>query len=102
MKRLIIAAAVLVTTTGMSVWAQAPAAADADKVPQQAAPAQRPMPMTNCPGASGAMGDAQKGCPMAPNDMKSEQDVTGMHQMMRGMMQGSMRNGDENQSGQGR
>ena len=70
MKRLIIAAVVLVTTTGMSVWAQAPAAADADKVPQQAAPAQRPMPMTNCPGGSGAMGDAQKGCPMAPNDMK--------------------------------
>jgi len=100
-KRLIIATVVLFTTTGMSVWAQAPAA-DADKVPQQAAPAQRPMPMTNCPGASGAMGDAQKGCPMAPNDMKSEQDVTGMHQMMRGMMQGSMRNGDENQSGQGR
>ena len=102
MKRFIIAAVVVVTTTGLSVWAQVPAAADADKVPQQAAPAQRPMPMTNCPGASGAMSDAQKGCPMAPNDMKSEQDVTGMHQMMRGMMQGSMHNGDEKQSGQGR
>jgi hypothetical protein len=48
------------------------------------------------------MSDAQKGCPMAPNGMKSEQDVTGMHQMMRGMMQGSMHNGDEKQSGQGR
>ena len=96
MKRLIIAAVVLVTTTGMSVWAQAPAAADADKVPQQAAPAQRPMPMTNCPGASGAMGDAKNGCPMAPNDMKSEQGAMPMHQMMHGMMQGGMHHGDEN------
>ena len=102
MKRLIIAAVVLVTTTGMSVWAQAPAAADADKVPQQAAPAQRPMPMTNCPGGSGAMGDAQKGCPMAPNDMKSEQGAMPLHQMMHGMMQGSMHQGDNNRSGQGR
>ena len=101
MKRFIIAAVVVVTTTGLSVWAQAPAT-DADKVPQQVAPAERTMPMANCPSASGAMSDAQKGCPMAPNGMKSEQDVTGMHQMMRGMMQGSMHNGDEKQSGQGR
>jgi hypothetical protein len=48
------------------------------------------------------MADAQKGCPMAPNGMKSEQDVTAMHQMMHGMMQGSMHHGDDNQSGQGR
>ena len=101
MKRFIIAAVVLVTTTGLSVWAQAPAA-DADKVPQQVAPAERTMPMANCPSASGAMADAQKGCPMAPNGMKSEQDVTAMHQMMHGMMQGSMHHGDDNQSGQGR
>ena len=43
MKRLIIAAAVFITFTGMSAWAQAPAA-DADKAPQPA-PAQRVMPM---------------------------------------------------------
>ena len=101
MKRLIIAAAVFITFTGMSAWAQAPAAADADKA-QQPAPAQRVMPMANCPGTSGATADAKKGCPMAPNDMKSEQGAMPMHQMMHGMMQGSMHQGDDNQSGQGR
>ena len=100
MKRLIISAAVLITITGMSAWAQAPAA-DADKAPQPA-PAQRVMPMANCPSPGGATADAKKGCPMAPNDIKSEQGATPMHQMMHGMMQGSMHRGDDNQSDQGR
>ena len=95
MKRLIISAAVLITITGMSAWAQAPAA-DADKAPQPA-PAQRVMPMANCPSPSGATADGKKGCPMAPNDIKSEQGATPMHQM-----QGSMHQGDDNQSDQGR
>lgn len=83
MKRLMIATALLLATTSMSVWAQAPTA-DANKTPQA-------MPMTNCPGNSGAMAEAQKGCPMAPGDAKSDQGAMPMHRMMHGdMMQGHM------------
>lgn len=101
MKRLMIATALLLATTGMSVWAQAPAANDPQNAPQSAAPAPtqpapQAMPMTNCPGNSGSMAEAQKGCPMAPGDTKSNQGAMPMHQMMHGgMMQGQMHPGGQ-------
>jgi hypothetical protein len=104
-KRLMIATALLLATTSMSVWAQAPAAGDQSNPPQTAAPAPaqpapQAMPMTNCPGNSGAMAEAQKGCPMAPDNMKSGEGAMPMHQMMHGMMHGQMQSGG-NQSDQG-
>ena len=99
MKRLMIAAALLLATTSMPVWAQAPAAGDSKNAPQTTAPVPAQpaaMPMTNCPGSSGAMAEAQKGCPMAPGDVKSDQGAMPMHQMMHsGMMQGQMHPGDQ-------
>ena len=80
MKRLMIAATLLLAATSMSVWAQAPG--------QPTPPAA--MPMTNCGGNSGAaMAEGQKtGCPMAPDSMKSGEGAMPMHQMMHGMMHG--------------
>ena len=89
MKRLMIATALLLATTGMSVWAQAPAA-DANKAPQAAAPSQA-MPMANCPGNSGARAEGQQGCPMATGDVKSEQGGMSVQEMMHGMMHGQTR-----------
>jgi hypothetical protein len=84
-----IATALLLATTGMSVWAQAPVA-DANKAPQAAAPSQA-MPMANCPGNSGARAEGQQGCPMAPGDVKSGEGTMTTHQMMHDMMHGQMR-----------
>ena len=89
MKRLMIATALLLATTGMSVWAQA-SAADANKTPQAAAPSQA-MPMANCPGNGGARTEGQQDCPMAPVDVKSEQGGMTVQEMMHGMMHGQMR-----------
>jgi len=98
-KRLMIATALLLTTAGVSVWAQAPTA-DADKTPQAATPAQT-MPMANCPGISGgATADAKTGCPMAPGDKSADQDTTPMHRMMHGgMMRGHMHPDDQEGKG---
>lgn len=99
MKRLMIAATLLLAATSMPVWAQAPAANDPQNAPQSTAPApaqQAAMPMANCSGNSGAMADTQKGCPMAPGDTKSDQGAVPMHQMMHGgMMQGQMHPGGQ-------
>ena len=98
MKRLTIAATLLLAAASMPVWAQAPAANDRQNAPQTAAPAptQPTMPMANCPGNSGAMAEAQKGCPMAPGEAKSDQGAMPMHQMMHGgMMQGQMHPGGQ-------
>jgi hypothetical protein len=103
-----IAATLLLATTSMPVWAQAPAANDPHHPAQTAAPAPAQptpptaMPMTNCGGNSGAaMADDQKtGCPMAPDNMKSGEGAMPMHQMMHGMMHGQMQSG-ANQSDQG-
>ena len=105
MKRLTIAATLLLAAASMPVWAQAPTANDPQNAPQTAAPAPtqpvpQAMPMTNCPGNSGAMAEAQKGCPMAPDNMKSGEGAMPMHQMMHGMMHGQMQSG-ANQSDQG-
>ncbi len=95
MKRLMIATALLLAATSTSVWAQAPAADDPHHPPQNASPApaqatpQTAMPMTDCAGNNGsAMAQSKKSnCLMAPGDMKSEQGVMPMHQMMMpGMM----------------
>lgn len=93
MKRLMIATALLLATTGMSVWAQAPVAGDQNNPPQTAtpAPAQPAMPMANCPGNSGARAEGQQGCPMLPGDVKSEQGGMSVQEMMHGMMHGQMR-----------
>ncbi|MBI2716471.1 MAG: hypothetical protein HYX37_18790 [Rhizobiales bacterium] len=96
MKRLMIATALLLATTGMSVWAQAPVAGDQNNPPQTVAPApaqQTPqaMPMTNCPGNGGARAEGQQGCPMAPGDVKSEQGGMSVQEMMHDMMHGQMR-----------
>ncbi len=88
MKRLMIATALLLATTSMSVWAQAPAA-DENKPPKAATPSQA-MPMTNCPGNGGARAEGQPGCPMAPGDVKSEQGGMSVQEMMHGMMHGQM------------
>ncbi|MBI3703679.1 MAG: hypothetical protein HY244_07515 [Rhizobiales bacterium] len=93
-----IATAMLLTATGMSAWAQAPAADDPHHPPLAASPApaqQTPqaMPMTNCPGNSGAMAGSQKGCPMATGDVKSEQGGMSVEEMKHGMMHGQMRHG---------
>ncbi len=85
MKRLMIAAVLMLATSSLSVWAQTPAA-DADK-PQAAKPAQT-MPMANCPHNDGTTADAQKGCPIIQGQ-KSDQGAVPMHQMMHdGMMRG--------------
>lgn len=92
MKRLMIATALLLATTGMSVWAQAPAVGDQNNPPQATAPAQPAMPMANCPGNGNAKAEGQQGCPMAPGDVKSEQGGMSVQDMMHGMMHGQMRN----------
>ena len=89
MKRLMMAATLLLATASMSVWAQAPAA-DVNKTPQAAAPSQA-MPMANCPGNNGAKAKGQQDCPMAPGDVKSEQGGMSVQEMMHGMMHGQMR-----------
>ena len=94
MKRLMIASALLLTTTGMSVWAQAPAASDQNNPPQATAPAQpTTMPMADCSANSGAaMAEGQKtNCPMAPDNMKSGEGTMTTHQMMHDMMHGQVR-----------
>jgi hypothetical protein len=90
-KRLTIAAALLLAATSMPVWAQAPAAGDPKNVPQTAAPAQPAMPKTNCPGIGGASAEGHQGCPMLPGDVKSEQGGMSVEEMKHGMMHGQMR-----------
>ena len=84
MKRLMFATALLLATTSISVWAQAPAAND------QQNPTQTAMPMAGCPGA--AMSEGQKAnCPMAaPGDAKSDQGSMSTQKMMQDMMNGQM------------
>lgn len=93
MKRLMIATALLLATTGMSVWAQAPVAGGQNNPPQTAAPAQpATMPMANCGGNSSATTvEGQKSnCPMASDNVKSSEGTMTTHQMMHDMMHGQM------------
>ena len=90
-----IATTLLLATTSMSAWAQAPAADDPRNPPQAAAaaPAQptppTAMPMTNCAGNhdSAAAQSEKTSCAMAPGDIKSDRGAMHLHQMM---MQGMM------------
>ena len=89
MKRLMIAATLLLAATSMPVWAQAPAANNSQNAPQTAAPVPAQpaaMPMANCSSNSGATAEAQKGCPMTPSDTKPNQGGMPMHQMTPGGM----------------
>lgn len=96
MKRLMIAATLLLAATSMSVWAQAPAADDPHHPAQTAGPAPAQstppaaMPMINCGGNSGATtAEGQKGnCPVALDNMKSGEGAMTTHQMMHDMMHG--------------
>lgn len=89
MKRLMIAAALMLATSSLSVWAQSPAT-DTDK--PQAAPAQT-MPMANCPASGSTMIQKLQGCPMADGE-KSPDGALPMHRMMHGeMMHGAQHPG---------
>lgn len=88
MKRLIMAAALILVTSNLSVWAQTPTP-DANKAGRDNS---MQMPMADCAGGNAAM-QAVQGCPMAKGE-KSEQGGMPMHQMKHGdMMHGAQHPG---------
>lgn len=90
MKRLMTAAALILATSSLSIWAQSPAP-DANKA---AGDNSGQMPMADCAGSSAIM-QAVQGCPMAKGE-KSEQGTTPMHHMKHGeMMHGAQHPGGQ-------
>jgi hypothetical protein len=84
MKRLMIAAAILLTTGVMSVWAQGPINNDTSTVICAPAQQTRPVTMTDCPDKYSARSKSQKGCSNPGGDVKSGRIP--VHQMMQGGM----------------
>ena len=96
MRRLMIAATLLLATANVSVWAQAQSANDPHHPAQTAGPASaQSMPpaaitATNCGGNAGATtAEGQNSnCPMGTDNMKSGEGTISTQQMMHDMMHG--------------